>query len=231
MLPSISKYKFYFYLFIFIFLTSTFNFQILENYRDKFSLKNININGLSIDEKKKIQIELNKLKNANIFKLKKDRVLEELIKFNFLESIYVNKVIPSTINVNISKTSILGKTIKKGKKFYIGKNGNFINANLLSEDNNLPSVYGEFKIKEYLSLIKLITDQEIDIRNIKEYYYYKNKRWDLLFVNNATLMLPSKNQEQSIKIYKKLLNNNNLINIKNIDLRVSNQIILTKKDD
>ena len=228
---SISKYKLYLYFFFLIFLSSIFNFQILDNYHDKFRLKNININGLPYNEKKNIQIELNKLKNINIFYLKKDKVLKKLNNFNFLEKIYVNKVIPSSININISKTAILGKTIIKGKKFYIGKNGNFINPNLLSEENNLPSVYGEFQIDEYLILIKKLKKHQIDIGNIIGYYYYKNKRWDLLFSNNTKLKLPSKKDEESIKIYKKLLNNNDLINVKIIDLRVSNQIILTNNND
>ena len=37
--------------------------------------------------------------------------------------------------------------------------------------------------------------------------------------------------KESIIIYKKLLKNNNLANIKIIDLRVSNQVILTKIDE
>ena len=40
-------------------------------------------------------------------------------------------------------------------------------------------------------------------------------------------MLPSKDIEKSIMIYKEMLINNNLINTKTIDLRVNNQIILT----
>ena len=231
MLPSISKYKIYLYLFFLIFLSSIFNFQILDNYHDKFSLKNININGLPYKEKKNIQNELNKLKNLNIFDLKKDKVLEKLTNFNFLENIYVNKAIPSSINIHFSKTPILGKTIIKGKKFYIGKNGNFINPNLVSQENNLPSVYGEFPIDEYLSLIKKLKKHDIDVGNIKGYYYYKNRRWDVLFFNNIKLKLPSKKYEESIKIYKKLLNNNDLINIKIIDLRVFNQIILMNNND
>ncbi len=228
---SISKYKLYLYFFFFIFLSSIFNFEILNNYHNKFSLKKININGLPIDEKKNIQIELDKLKNENIFSLKKDKVLEKLINFNYLETIYVNKVIPSSININISKTPVLGKTIINGKKFYIGKNGKFINSNLLSEQNNLPSVFGDFQIDEFINLIKKLKKHEIDIENIKRYYYYKNKRWDLLFFNNLTLRLPSKRVEESIKIYKKLLDNNDLMNIKIVDLRVSNQIILTNNND
>ena len=200
--PSISKYKLYLYLFFFIFLSSIFNFQILEDYKDKFSLKNININGLSHNEKKDIQIELNKLKNINIFHLKEDKVLEKLTNFNFFETIYVNKVIPSSININISKTPILGKTIIKGKKFYIGKNGNFIKSNQLKEIINIPLVFGDFTIEEYIDLQNILNENEVDVQNIKKYFYYKNKRWDLLFSNESTLKLPSQNVEKSIKIYK-----------------------------
>ena len=72
MRQSISKYKLYLYFFFLIFLSSIFNFQILDNYHSKFSLKNININGLSYDETKNIEIELNKLKDVNILYLKKN---------------------------------------------------------------------------------------------------------------------------------------------------------------
>ena len=67
MLPSISKYKLYLYLLFLIFLSSIFNFRFLENYQDMFSLKTININGVSFEEKKNIEKELSKLKNINIF--------------------------------------------------------------------------------------------------------------------------------------------------------------------
>ena len=44
-------------------------------------------------------------------------------------------------------------------------------------------------------------------------------------------MLPSKDIEKSIKIYKNMLINNNLINTKIIDLRVTDQIILTNNNE
>jgi len=49
----------------------------------------------------------------------------------------------------------------------------------------------------------------------------------LVFSNKLVLKLPSKNKSDSIKIYKQLLNNDNLTNIKIVDLRVINQIIMT----
>ena len=43
-------------------------------------------------------------------------------------------------------------------------------------------------------------------------------------------MLPSNNIEESLNIFKKLLDTNNLENIKIIDLRINNQIILTHNE-
>ena len=231
MLQLISRLKLYLYLLFFVFLSSIFNFKLIENFQDRFILKQVNINGLSNNEKKIIESELSNFKNINIFKLSEDKLIESLDKFNFLENISVNKIIPSTININLSKTSILGKTILNGEKFYIGENGKFINSNQLFEKNDVATVFGNFKIDEYLNLLKILKDHNLNINTIKKYYYYKNKRWDILFSNELTLMLPSKNIENSIKIYKKLLDNGNLINTKIVDLRIINQIILTKNNE
>ena len=231
MRPSINKFKLYLYLFFFIFLTSIFNFKFIEDYHNKFNLKTIIINGLSPKEKKLLESEFKDIKNINIFKLNENKILERLKKYNFLEDIYVSKIIPSSININLSKTDIVGKTVINSEIFYIGKNGKLINSNYIEEFKNIPTIFGDFNTKEYLYLLKILNDQELEIQNIEKLYFYKNKRWDLLFSNNKTLMLPSNKIEESINIYKKLLKNGNLINTKVIDLRVKNQIILTDSNE
>ena len=231
MLHSINKYKLYLYLFFLIFLSSIFNFKFLDNYQDMFTLKTININGLSYKEKKYIEEELYKLKNTSIFKITENNVLDILTKFNFIDSIYVKKVIPSSININISKTDILAKTFINGEVFYIGKNGKFINSNQIFEQYKTATVFGEFEIKEFLNLYNILNNQKLEIGNIEQYYYFKNRRWDLVFSNKLVLKLPSENKSDSIKIYKQLLNNDNLTNIKIVDLRVINQIIMTNKNE
>ena len=52
--------------------------------------------------------ELINFQNENIFQLNRDKVLEKLNKL-ILENIYINKIMPSSINVELSKTLILGK--------------------------------------------------------------------------------------------------------------------------
>ena len=230
MLLSTNKSKLYLYIFFFIFLSSIFNFKFVENYQTKFMLSKINVNGLTNNEKKMIEIELNSLKKENLFKLSENDIKEKLNKFNFLEKIYVNKVIPSSININLSKTIILGKTLKDGENFYIGKNGKFINSNEIQVKDKIASVFGEFSISDFLNLQNTLTNYQLEAGKIENYYYYKNKRWDILFSSGLLLMLPSKNIEKSIKIYKKLLKNKNLTNTKIIDLRLTNQIILTNNE-
>ena len=53
----------------------------------------------------------------------------------------------------------------------------------------------------------------------------------MVFSNGLTLKLPSKNKKDSIKIFKKLLDNENFTNTKIIDLRVTDQIIITNKNE
>ena len=231
MLPSINKYKLYLYFFFLIFLSSTFNIQFSKNFKNKFSLKQINIEGLSDDEKKIIEIELNDLKNINIFKLSKDKVVDKLNKFNFLENTYVKKIVPSSLNINLTRTHILGKTFINGEEFYIGKNGKFINSDQINLRKETPQIFGDFNINEFLNLQKILDNYQLKNLNIQKYFYYKNKRWDLIFSNGVILRLPSKNYKDSIEIYKKLLINNNLKNIKVIDLRIINQIILTGNNE
>ena len=223
-----SKYKLYLYFLFFISFTSIINLQFFENFKNKFNLKKINIEGLSGYEHKIVQSELNKLENTNIFKLKNNKVLDGLNKFNFLEDIYVKKIIPSSLNVNLSKTLILGKTIIDGENFYIGKNGKFINFNQLDVKYQIPRIFGDFEINEFLALNKLLINHQLEIAKIENYYYYKNKRWDLFFSSGLTLKLPSENTDEAINIYKKLFENDTLTNTKIVDLRVANQIVLTK---
>ena len=121
-----------------------------------------------INEKKNIQNELNNFQNENIFKLNKDKVLEKLNKFNFIENVYVNKIMPSSININLSKTSILGKTLINGELFYIGKNGKFINSNQFINKIIYQSIWRILNIEEYLNLLNVLKMQNLDLKKIQK---------------------------------------------------------------
>ena len=65
----------------------------------------------------------------------------------------------------------------------------------------------------------------INYNEIKNLYFYQSKRWDLELKNNIIFKLPENVSVESINNILVFLNDNNLDNIKVIDLRVHNQII------
>ena len=224
---SINKKKIYFYLLIFLFVSTSFNFNLLNKIKETALINSVNVEGLSLDEEIIIKKELKIILNSNIFFLNKNLILEKLNQFNFLENIEVQKILPSKIDINLTKTNFLGSTIIDGEKFYIGSNGKFTISNQVKNEKNLPLVFGKFQINEFLELQSIINKQKIDVNKIDKYYYYRNKRWDLQNENGLIVMLPSKDIKASLEIYKKLIDSESLKSIKIVDLRISNQIILT----
>ena len=226
---SINRKKIYFYLIILIFLSTSFNFNLVKSFREIGFIKKINVSGLNYNETILIEDKLKIILNKNNFFLKKDIILERLNQFNFLDSITVQKVLPSEINVNLIKTTFTGSSIIDGEKYYIGKNGKFINANKVSSEENLPLVFGKFEANDFLKLINTLEEKKINLEKVKKYFYYRNKRWDLQKEDGLLVMLPSKDLNKALMIYKNLIDNGMLSEIEIVDLRIPNQIILTNE--
>ena len=228
-LQSISKKKIYFYLLILLFLSSTFNFNIISKFKNLKLISHINITGISEKEKNLLQRSLEILKKKNIFLIRKEEVLEILRKNSFLDSYSITKVFPSKILVNVRKTEFVGITILDGKKFYIGKNGKLTELSLVEREYNLPQVFGNFKVNKFLNLQEILNKNNINLINIKKYYYYKSNRWDIQNSDGIVLMLPSQNIENALKNYRILLKTNKIIKNNLIDLRLKNKIILSNE--
>ena len=226
---SINRKKIYFYLLILLFLSTSFNFNLLKGFREISIINKININGLDKHEEKLVKEKLEIILNANSFFLNKKIILKNLNQFNFLDSVTVQKILPSEINVNLIKTTFTGRTIIDGEKYYIGKNGKFTNAKLVNNKDNLPLVFGKFEAKDFLKLQNILKKKKINLDKINKYFYYRNKRWDIQNKDGLTVMLPSKNLNESIDIYKKLIESIDLNTIKIVDLRITKQIILTSE--
>ena len=227
---SINKKKIYFYLFILLFLSTTFNFSFVENIRKSKLLNKIDIEGLNKKEQEILKNELSMYLNKNIFLLDESEILKKLDAFKFFDKVYIQKILPSTINVLVKKTRILGITYIDGKKYFVGKNGKLIPSSQIDNIYELPTIFGNFSVSEFLVLQNIFKKNQIDINKIKKYFYHKNKRWDLEDVNGITIMLPSKKIVNSLKIYNSLIENNKIEKLRIVDLRIPNQMVLTHEE-
>jgi len=230
MLRIINKKKIYFYLFSYLFLTTIFNSEFTTVLKKKFEIKNIYIDVETEEVKEIIFDRTNFLVNKNIFYTNEEIFIEKLNNLNFLENISIFKNYPSTINIKAQKTKIIAITYFNQKKYYVGENGKLISLEKISNENELPIVFGNFDISEFMLLKKILSEQNINYKNVTKYYYHKNKRWDLYFKNNILVKLPNNNIRKAIKLYKNFNFKNEVKSNTIIDLRIHNRLVVNHEN-
>ena len=90
----------------------------------------------------------------------------------------------------------LAKINQNGKILFIGSNGKLSEIN--SHKQELPFIFGKPKIQEFLDFKKIIDDSKFSYEEIKNFYFFPSKRWDLELKNNIVLKLPKKNSKNSL---------------------------------
>jgi len=224
---SINKKKIYFYLFTFVFINTLFNINQIGKFSNIFKLENININGLNLDEESSLRNDLELFKNQNIFLIKNNHIYSILDDFKQIESFKIKKIFPSKLNIDVKKTTYIGKTMKNGKVYFIGNNKKFIEQKKINIQPNVPFVFGNFSIEEFLILQNNLKDNNFNLDEFKSYYYYKNGRWDLNKKDNITIKLPFTDDKQSLKQYKILEDEGKIYKNSIVDLRVPKKIIIS----
>jgi len=222
MLQRINR-KILLYFFLFIILgtlnnknLSTFNFS---------KINSIKIYGLETDSNrfsKKIKL----LNLDNIFFLNKSSIIELFDSNNLIEEYKIFKIYPSSLEVKIIETKFLAITKIDGKTFFVGSNGKFIKAN--KDVMGLPYIFGDFDILNFLNLKKIIDESNLDFNDIKNLYYFPSGRWDLETSSEILIRLPNTKLKETLDLSLDLLNNKKFTNIKQIDLRQKNQVIVNE---
>ena len=226
---SINKKKIYFYLFIFVFLNTIFNFKQMSKFSNIFKLNEISISGLNLDEEYSLRSDLELFINQNIFLINTNQMYSILDNIKHIETFKIKKIFPSELNIDIKKTSYVGKTMKNGKVYLIGNNKKFIEQKKINIKPNVPFVFGNFSIEEFLILQNNLRSNSFNLDEIKSYYYFKSSRWDLNKEDNITIKLPFSNYEQSLKQYKILEDEGKIYKNSIVDLRVPKKIIISYK--
>lgn len=210
------------YFFLFLLLGSINNIKF--NQTEFNSIKKIKIIGLSNFEEENILKEIYKLNLENIFFLNGKEITRILSSNNLIENFKIYKKYPSTLLIEIQKTNFLAKINKDGKIYIVGSNGKLIKD--LSFQNKLPYIFGNPDIKEFLHLKKIIDESKISYEQIQNLYFFKSKRWDLELENNVILKLSKYNLKNSLDNTFEILKDSKFKNIKIIDSRIKDQIII-----
>jgi len=221
---SLSR-KIIFYIFLIIFL-STLN----NKYFSKIQLKAIDkiiITGLGEREMQDVLNNFKSLNSKNIFFLKKIEFIRKLEANNLIESYTVFKKYPSTIEIKIEKTKFLANVFKNGKFYVLGSNGKLIQSD--KKNDKLPSIFGDYDENSFFNLLKSLKKSDFKFSKIKNLYFFKSGRWDIEINQNVTIKFPKENLENMLKLSLDILSKDEFENIKILDLRQNNQVIINGK--
>ncbi len=212
------------YLFLFLFVGSVNNIEILE--KNFFKLNKIKISGLNETESRNLLDEINKLNIESILFINKKKISKIINSDTSIEKYQVFKKYPSTLDIKIKKTIFLAKINYGGKIHLLGSNAKLSENNALYQ--NLPYIFGKLDIKEFFKLKRIIDQSKISFNEIKNFYFYPSKRWDIELKNGVILKLSKANVKNSLNNSFKFLKNTSFKNVRIIDARVKRQIIINE---
>ena len=189
-----------------------------------YKIKNIKISGFNEEETKILIKKINKLNLQNIFLLNYNELNKLLNSNSLIETYKIDKKYPSTLDIKIKKTKFLANINIDNQPYLIGSNGKLIQNN--SFNPQLPYVFGKPDINEFLEFKKIIDQSQFSYNEIEKLYFFPSKRWDVKLKKDVLIKLPKNNIKKSLENSYELLKDTTFQNVKVIDARVINQIIL-----
>ena len=225
----IGKKKNFLFLFFILLFLSSINSKLFVEKKDSFyNLQYIEVKGLEKSINLEIEKNLNFLLNTNIFFIDKQVLEDQINKYNFIETYNIIKLYPSKIILELQKTDFLAQTIINNEIFLIGSNSKFIHTQKFNNYADLPIVFGKFSAKKFASFKKTLNQSDYNYNDIKEIFFFPSGRIDIKNKNNILIKFPIENLQNALSIANKIINNNEFKN-NVIDLRVSNQLILSNE--
>ena len=209
--------------FLLLFFLGSINNIALNKIRFS-NITNIKILGLGKENNSSLLKDIYDLNLAKIFFISKKQIQKTIESNNLVEQYDVFKIYPSSLYINVQKTKFLARINYDGTNYILGSNGKL--SKIEHYDGTLPFIFGKPKIQKFLKLKDIIDSSKFQYSDIKNIYYFAIGRWDIELSNKIIIKLPDKNIKESLDLIFEFLNNNELNQMKVIDARINNQIIL-----
>ena len=207
-----------------LFLLTTYKTKNNNNIFLKLQIEDVIIENNKIVSKEEIQKNISFVYDTNIFLITSETIEESLKKIEFIESFKIKKIYPNELKIKIFEKKPIAIIQNKQEKKYYTSSGSVINYIKLKEYEALPIVFGDEKNFNIIyNDLKIIN---FPINEIKKFYLFESKRWDLVTNKNQTIKLPVNNYAQSLENFLNIKDEANLKKFKIFDYRIKNQLIL-----
>jgi len=210
----------FFYVLIILFLTTISNYNFYN--KKIFTIKHIDINGLSEKKNLSIKNEIQNIIGKNIILVKKNN-FNKIMYRNDIRDITIKKIYPNKLVINFIPAKPICEILFENYKIFLGDNGKKLEPETI--DRKLPIVYGSKNIKNIFKVINLLMSSNLDYYKINEIIFFKSGRFDINLDNEILIKYPINYSKEIINYSNDLFNNEKFANSKIIDLRLNNKII------
>ncbi len=207
-----------------LFLLSTYNIKFKENFFSNLQIKHITIENNKIIKEEEIKKKLSFLYETNFFFLKTKNIEKKLKEIQFIESYQIKKIYPNNLKIKIIEKKPIVIIQRMKEKKYFTDRGDLIDFRDIKKFKDLPTVFGDEKsfAAFHLNLKKI----NFPFEEVKKFYLFKSKRWDLLTLKNQLIKLPVNDYNKSLLNFISLKDQANFEKYEIFDYRIKDQLIL-----
>ena len=207
-----------------LFLFSTYNIKFNETFFSNLKIKKITIENNKIINDKEIKEKLSFLYETNFFFLRIKNIEKKLKEIQFIESYQIKKVYPNNLIIKITEKKPIAIIQRAKQKKYFTARGDLIDFRQIKIFEDLPTVFGDEK--SFLTFYMNLENIKFPFKEIKTFYLFESKRWDLLTLKNQLIKLPINNYNKSLLNFISLKDQANFEKYKIFDYRIKDQLIL-----
>ena len=209
---------------VLLLVLSSYNLQENFSLSPNIKIDTIIIENASILDTNKIKQDLYFLYQKNLFLLNTQEIKTKISQIDLIESFEIKKIYPNDIIIRVFEKKPIAIIQNKSEKKFFTSKGEVINFLDVKRYKTLPIVFGDEK--NFAILLNELNKIKFPFRDIKTFYFFKTKRWDLITKQNQTIRLPVKNYKESLKNFIILKDQANFEKYKTFDYRIKDQLIL-----
>ena len=207
-----------------LFLFSTYNIKFNKTFFSNLQIKKITIENNKIIKDKEIKEKLSFLYETNFFFLRTKKIKKKLREIQFIESYQIKKIYPNNLIIKINEKKPIAIIQKSKQKNYFTARGELIDFRKIKKFEDLPTVFGDEK--SFSTFYVNLKNINFPFKEIKTFYLFESKRWDLLTLKNQLIKLPINNYNKSLLNFISLKDQANFEKYKIFDYRIKDQLIL-----
>ena len=207
-----------------LFLFSTYNIKLNKTFFSNLQIKKITIENNKIIKDKEIKEKLSFLYETNFFFLRAKKIEKKLREIQFIESYQIKKIYPNNLIIKITEKKPIAIIQKSKQKKYFTVRGDLIDFRKIKIFEDLPNVFGDEK--SFATFYVNLKNINFPFKEIKTFYLFESKRWDLLTLKNQLIKLPINNYNKSLLNFISLKDQTNFEKYKIFDYRIKDQLIL-----